>query len=333
MLQEENAIQKKILVTGATGLVGNELIKQLLANGEKVKAIYHSTPFQFSHPDLDVVQCDILDVIALENVIEEITHVFHCAGLVSFSPKDKYRLLKINIEGTANVINACVDAGVKKIVHVSSVAALGRIREGETVNETMNWTEETSNSVYGESKYLSELEVWRGIGEGLQAVIVNPTIILGGDNWDTGSSAIFKNAYNEFKWYSEGISGFVDVRDVALAMIALMNSEITSQRFILNGENLAYKEIFSSIATCFEKRPPYKKVTPFMAGLIWRLEAIRTKFTGKKHLITKETAHTAQAKVQFDSNKILKALPLFKFTKIKDTITYTCAALKEKYHL
>ena len=197
----------------------------------------------------------------------------------------------------------------------------------------MNWTQETSNSIYGKSKYLGELEVWRGIGEGLNAVIVNPTIILGGDNWETGSSAIFKTAYNEFKWFTEGISGFVDVRDVVRAMILLMNSEITAQRFILNGENLSYREIFSEIADCFGKRKPYKKVTPFLAGIVWRMELIKTMMTGKKHLLTKETARTSQAKVFFDNSKILKALPQFQFNKIKDTIIDTCAILKEKYHL
>jgi nucleoside-diphosphate-sugar epimerase len=158
-------------------------------------------------------------------------------------------------------------------------------------------------------------------------------LILGGNNWETGSSAIFKNAYNEFKWYTEGIGGFVDVRDVARAMILLMNSEITAERFVLNGENLPYREIFTLIAKSFGKRPPHKKVSPFLAEMIWRAEEIRTRFTGKKHLLTKETTRTAQAKVYFDNQKILKALPGFQFTKIKDTIEYTCVALKEKYSL
>ena len=333
MLQENFLENKKVLVTGAAGLVGNELIKQLLAAGEKVKAIYHSTPLSFSHPALETAQCDILDVVALEEAMHGITHVYHSAAVVSFDPKDKRHLLKINIEGTANVVNACINAEVKKLVHVSSVAALGRIRKDETITEEMNWTEETSNSIYGKSKYLGELEVWRGIGEGLEAVIVNPTLILGGDNWETGSSAIFKNAYNEFKWYTEGISGFVDVRDVARAMILLMNSEITAQRFILNGENLSYREIFSSIAKCFGKKPPHKKVTPFLAEMVWRSEALKTMLTGKKHLLTKESARTAQVKVYFDNSKILKVLPQFQFTKIKKTIEYTCEKLKEKYHL
>jgi nucleoside-diphosphate-sugar epimerase len=332
-LSEKNIAEKRILVTGGAGLIGNELIKQLLNTGEKVKAIYHSAPISFSHPSLEIVQCDILDVTALEEAMERITHVYHCAALVSYDPKDKEQLLKINIEGTANVVNACIDAGIEKLVHVSSVAALGRIREEEIVTEKMNWTEETNNSTYGKSKYYGEMEVWRGIGEGLKGVIVNPSLILGGDNWETGSSAIFKNVYNEFPWYTEGISGFVDVRDVARAMILLMNSEITSERFILNGENLSYREIFSSIAKCFGKKPPSKKVTLFLAELIWRLEAIKTRFTGKKHLLTKETARTAQAKVYFDNSRILRALPQFHFTQIKDTIEFTCQRMKEKYQL
>lgn len=330
---EKNMLPKKILVTGGAGLVGNELIKQLLNAGEEVKAIYHSAPISISHPSLEIVQYDILDVVAMEEVMEGVSQVYHSAALVSYDPKDRQKLLKINIEGTANIVNTCINTGVKKLVHVSSVAALGRIRNEEMVTEKMDWTEETNNSIYGKSKYYGEMEVWRGIGEGLKAVIVNPSLILGGDNWEDGSSAIFKNAYNEFPWYTNGVSGFVDVRDVARAMRLLMNSEITAQRFILNGDNLSYKEIFSTIAECFGKKPPSKKVTPFLAELIWRLEDIKSRLTGKKHLLTKETARTAQAKVYFDNSKILKALPEFHFTKIKDTIEFTCGLMKDKYQL
>lgn len=337
MLQENSHPEDKkspnILVTGGAGLVGKELIMQLLAEGENLRAIYHSTPISISHPNLELVQGDILDVVSLEESMQGISQVYHCAANVSYDPKDKMSVLKMNIEGTANIVNACIDADVKKLVHVSSVAALGRIRKGEMVTEEMNWSEETNNSNYGKSKYLGELEVWRGIGEGLKAVIVNPSLILGGDNWENGSSAIFKNAYNEFKWYTDGVSGVVDVRDVARAMILLMNSEISGQRFILSGENIPFREIFTRIAQCFNKKPPYKKVTPLLAELIWRAEELRTKFTGKKHMLTKETVRTALTEVYFDNSKILKALPRFQFTKIEDTIEYTCTTLKEKYSL
>ncbi|MEO8763962.1 MAG: SDR family NAD(P)-dependent oxidoreductase [Ginsengibacter sp.] len=324
---------EKILVTGAAGLIGTELVKQLLEKGCHVTALCNSMSLQMQHARLTIAKCDILDTNSLEEIMQGITHVYHCAGIVSFEPKDKYRLLKINVEGTANVVNACLDAGIQKLVHVSSVSAIGRIANDATVTEKMNWNEETNNSIYGKSKYLGELEVWRGIGEGLDAVIVNPSIVLGGDNWDSGSSALFKTAYNEFKWYTEGVTGFVDVGDVANAMILLMNSKISAQRFIISAENLSYKEIFFSIAKCFGKKPPGKKVSPFIAEIVWRLEAIKAGFTGRKHLLTKETARKAQAQVYFDNTKILHDLPGFNFMPIATSIEQTCATLKEKYHL
>jgi nucleoside-diphosphate-sugar epimerase len=330
---EKNKPLKNILVTGGAGLVGNELINQLLEAGENVKAIYHSSPISISHPLLSIVQGDILDTSFLEEVLEGITHVYHAAALVSYDPKDRRQLLKINVEGTANIVNACLDKGVEKLVHVSSVTALGRIRNEKMVTEKMNWTEETSNSIYGKSKYYGEMEVWRGTAEGLNAVIVNPSLVFGGDNWETGSSAIFKNVYNEFSWYTDGTTGVVDVRDVARAMILLMSSSISSERFILSGENLSYKELFTMMANCFGKKPPFKKVTPLLAEVVWRMESLKNSFTGKKNLLTKETARTAQAKVFFDNQKILRALPQFHFTKIKDTIEFTCRRMKEKYHL
>lgn len=338
MQEETNSFKnsvtdKNILVTGAAGLVGNELTKQLLAAGYKVIAIYNSKPVNISHTNLTVNKCDILDTSSLEEIMQDVTHVYHCAASVSFEPKDKSKLFKVNVEGTANVVNACISANVQKLIHVSSVSALGRIRKGEIVTEEMNWSEETSNSIYGKSKYLGELEVWRGIGEGLQAAIVNPTIILGGDNWDNGSSALFKSAYNEFKFYTEGTSGFVDVRDVAKAMIMLMNSKISGQRFILSAENISYKEIFFSMAKCFGKKPPKKNVTPLLAEIVWRLGAIKSSITGKKRLLTKETVRTAQSAVKFDNNKILNALPTFQFIPVAETINYTCENLKEKYNL
>lgn len=324
---------RNILVTGAAGLVGNELTKQLLANGYRVTAIYNSAPLTISHPNLTVKQCDILDTFSLEEIMLNVTHVCHCAAIISFEPKDKTRLFKINVEGTENVVNACVSANVQKLIHVSSVSALGRIRNGETVNEQMNWTEETNNSIYGKSKYLAELEVWRGIGEGLQAATVNPSIILGGDNWDHGSTALFKSAYNEFKYYTEGTTGFVDVRDVASAMILLMNSKISGERFILSSENLSYKEIFYLMAKCFGKNPPKKKVTPLQAEILWRFEAMKSAITGKKHLLTKETARTAQSTVKYNNTKFLQAFPEFQFIPVADTINQTCNNMKLKYHL
>jgi nucleoside-diphosphate-sugar epimerase len=256
--------------------------------------------------------------------MEGIEQVYHCAAIVSFAPSRKRELFTINIEGTANVVNAALQAGIKKMVHVSSVAALGRIREGEPITETMNWTEETSNSVYGQSKYLGELEVWRGIGEGLNAVIVNPVIILGCADWKSGSSQIFKSVYDEFPWYTEGVSGFVDTGDVAKAMIALMQSNISNERFIISAENCSYRQVFNWIADGFGKKRPHKKVTPLIAKIVWRLEAIKSKFSGKNPLITKETATTALAEVRYNNEKLGKFLPDFQYTSIESAIHNTC---------
>lgn len=322
-----------ILVTGGAGLVGTELITQLLLAGKQVRAIYNKTKLGvFNSENLQQMPCDILDVIGLEEAMKDVDQVYHCAAIITFNPRRKQELFKINIEGTANVVNAALDAGIKKLVYVSSVAALGRIREVEIINETMNWTEETSNSAYGQSKYLAEMEVWRGIGEGLEAVIVNPVIVLGAGDWNNGSSQIFKNVYNEFPWYTNGSTGFVDVRDVVKAMIGLMNSDIVAERFILSAENRTYRDVFNLIAKAFQKKPPHKQVTPAIAKIVWRLEAIKRFFTGKEPLITKETAATALANANFDNNKLKKFLPGFEYRKIEDTITDTCAALQQKFN-
>jgi dihydroflavonol-4-reductase len=298
-----------ILVTGGAGLVGNELIEQLLAQGKTVKAAYNKSPLAFSNSSTFIsLPCDILDVYALEDAMQDVTEVYHCAAIVSFAPKDEKKLYKINVEGTANVVNACLNAGVHKLVYVSSVAALGRIRVGEMINESMQWTPETSNSKYGHSKYLAEMEVWRGMAEGLNAVIVNPAIILGAGNWNEGSSKLFKSVYDGFPYYSLGTSGFVDVKDVALAMIQLMQS---------------------NMAIAFGKKLPSKKITPFLAAIAWRVEAIKSKCTGSSPLITKETAATSLAEVKFDNSKLLRFLPEFKFINLQETVNNTCKTLQQ----
>ena len=323
---ESQIKNKTIFITGATGLLGAHLIKQLIEQDVHITALYRSE-IPFTHTNIEWIRGDIFDVILLDEILSEVDEVYHCAGKVSFNSKDKKELFKTNIEGTANIVNTCLNKKKKKLLHVSSVSALGRLRENTIVTEEMRWSEETSNSVYGESKYLTEMEVWRGIAEGLNAVIVNPTIILGAGDWNTGSSEIFKTVYKEFPYYSEGVTGFVDVMDVVTAMIALMNSDISAERFIISAENISYKEMFYMIAEAFHKKPPHKEVSPFIAAVVWRLEKIRSLVTGKAPFISKETARTALAKVYFDNNKLLKALPTFSYTPLKNSVERICNEL------
>lgn len=320
-----------ILVTGASGLVGSHLVSSLLEKGLTVRALYrNSTPNFKGAEKVDWVKGDILDVTSLEKAMIGVSQVYHCAAVVSFAPKQAAAMLQANIEGTANIVNACIEHQIQKLVYVSSVAALGRIREDAAINETMNWTPETSNSVYGKSKYLAEMEVWRGMGEGLNVAIVNPVIILGAGDWNKGSSEIFKSAYDEFPWYTKGVSGFVDVLDVVNAMQLLMNSNLQGQRYIISGANVEYRAVFTKIANAFNKRPPHKQVTKLLAAIVWRLEAIKAIFTGKTPLLTKETAATAQAVVHFDNTKFLKAFPEFTYHSIDETIQRTCSELISK---
>lgn len=327
-------MNKKTLVTGGAGLLGVSLIRELLKRNEPILAIYRTKiPDQLTKQEQDQVtwiKGDILDVVFLLEVMQECNKVYHCAGLVSFSPAKVKSLYKTNVTGTANVVNACVEAGIQKLIHVSSVASLGRKRDGQVVNENVKWDENANPSVYGKTKYLGELEVWRGIAEGLDAVIVNPVIILGKGDWHTGSGATFKNAHNEFPWYTEGSSGFVDGEDVARAMVLLMDSEITAERFILSAENWTYRALFTAMANGFGKKPPSRKVTPWLAALVWRLEAIKGWITGQDPLLTKETAETAQQSVKFDNAKILHALPGFSFKPLQQTIDESCEYYQRK---
>ncbi|HEX8277749.1 MAG TPA: NAD-dependent epimerase/dehydratase family protein, partial [Segetibacter sp.] len=282
-----------ILVTGGTGLVGSHLIRELVRAGKKIKALYRNTIPESEVEKVQWIKGDILDVIFLQEVMRDVQLVYHCAAIVSFHPAHKKSMFAINIEGTANVVNAAITAGVKKLCYVSSVAALGKPEGTEEVNENTRWNEKTNSSNYSKSKYFAEIEVWRGVGEGLKAVIVNPVIILGAGNWNDSSTKIFKTAYGEFPWYTEGVAGFVDVNDVIKAMICLMESKVNAQKFILCGENRKYKEIFTAIAEAFDKKPPHKRVSRFVAGIVWRLEGLKSFFNHNEPLLTKETAEAA----------------------------------------
>jgi nucleoside-diphosphate-sugar epimerase len=321
-----------ILITGGTGLVGTHLIKELFSRGIKPRALYRTHIPEVVKDKADWIVGDILDVVGLEEALHGIQQVYHVAGFVSFSPKHQAAMHKINIEGTANVVNACLDAGVYKLVHVSSVAALGRLRADAPIDESKQWTEETSNSEYGRTKYLGELEVWRGISEGLQAAIVNPTIVIGehGD-WTKGSMNIFRNIHKGFKWFTTGSTGFVDADDVAKAMITIMESDVTAQRYVISGDNVTYQNLFNMAADAFGVKRPATRVTPLISAIVWRFEKIKSFITGADPLITKESANTGMAVVTFNNKKFLEAFPNFRYTPISVSVKRICASLKTQH--
>ncbi|GLU53023.1 NAD-dependent epimerase [Dyadobacter frigoris] len=327
----------KILITGATGLVGSAVARLFLKENHTVLALFRPGSDRSLLADVDNkiewVEGDVLDIGSLEKAIEDVDFVIHTAAVVSFVPRDRKMMYKVNMEGTANVVNVCLQNKVKKLCHVSSIAALGRpdsrkITHGQdlVIDEEQRWEDSPENSEYAKSKHLAELEVWRGIAEGLNAVIVNPTLILGEGDWSKSSTQIFRYVHNEKPFYTEGIANYVDVLDVAQVVYKLIFSEISGERFLLNAGSISYKSLFFNIADSMGKKRPSFKVGSGLAAVIWRVEAVRTWLMGTKPLITKETAQSSARRFRYNSDKIQKAIG-FEFQPIEKTIARVCESL------
>lgn len=329
---KNNNLANTVLVTGGTGFLGSYIIKALVEKKYTVRAIRRNkkSPAWIGADimaKVEWIEGDILDVVSLEDAMEGVDIVIHSAAVVSFSAKDKEVMYQTNVEGTANVVNIALEKGISRLVYISSVAALGRTSEGGTVDEEKKWEESKVNTHYAKSKYKAELHVWRAISEGLNAVILNPSTILGFGDWHSSSSSIFKNIYSGFKYYTEGINGFVDVQDVALATVLLMESLISEERFVVSADTWSFQQLQNTIADRFQKKRPSKLATASLLGIAWRIEKVKSLFTGKRPLLTKESARVAISKTYFQNGKILAALPGFSFTPLEETIKTAC----EKY--
>lgn len=319
-----------ILVTGATGFLGAELVKQLTDQNLTVRAIKRSTaiiPSTLKNNPL--VTWHIADINEPESLIEAfdgVTKAYHCAAFVSFDPKDKAKLLKINIEGTANMVNICLDLNVR-LLHVSSIAALGDAKPGELITEKHFWDYNPKAHNYAISKYQGEMEVWRGIAEGLEAVIVNPAVIIGKNAGYNGSGAIFKLVKEGLKFYTDGATGIVDVADVAKCMILLMESNISEERFTLSAGNLHYKDFFAEIAKGFGVKAPSKEAKPWMLALAWRAAKLAALFTGKPAALTKDAARSSFNLSYYSNQKVTETLN-YTFKPLNQSIAEVCNALK-----
>lgn len=319
----------KVLVTGGTGFLGAYILQELVQQGYTVRAIRRRPQAPFYIPQailskVEWVEGDILDVVSLVEAMQDMDAVIHSAGKVSFHNRDKEALYKINIEGTANVVNAAIETGIKRFVHISSVAAIGRDASSEMVTEEKKWHQNKYTTPYAVSKHLAEMEVWRGAAEGLNAVMVNPSTILGYGDWHTSSCAIFKSVYDEFPWYTTGINGFVGVEDVARAVVMLMQSDLSGERYIINNVNWTFQQMLNTIADGFGKKRPSREATPLLGALAWRMEKVKSFFSGNSPLLTSHSARVAQSKTYFDNRKILAALPQFSFTPLQESIAKAC---------
>lgn len=306
-----------IFVTGGTGLVGAHILLDLASKNITIKALKREnssiavTEKVFNHynkknllQNIKWVDGDLLDSYSLYSLLEDCTIVYHAAAFVSFHPKEIRKMMDINILGTENIVNACLENKIEKLAYVSSISTLSKPKDNSIITEQSFWTSANNKTKYAQSKYFAEQEVWRGMQEGLDTVIVNPSVILGPGDWTKGSSQLFTKVWKGLKYYTQGATAYVDVLDVASILTKLMDSDIKNDRFILSSENVPYKQLFKEIAHHLGKKEATVKVTPFLKELAWRTEYFKYLLSGTKPLLTKETANQAMTVSTYSNQKI-----------------------------
>jgi len=322
-----------VLVTGGTGLVGAHLLIHLLEKGENVRATYRNfestekAKALFSlykkealYDSVQWIQGDVLNVPALEIAFQGIEQVYHCAAKISFDPKEEELVRKTNIEGTANIVNFCLAKNIKKLCHVSSIAALGDLPEHESIiTEETEWNPEKPHSDYAISKYGAEMEIWRGLQEGLEVVIVNPGVIIGPGFWEQGSGELFTRVKNGLSFYTKGLTGFIAVSDVVSIMHQLMNSSIKGERFTLIAQNIIFQDLLYSIADALKVKRPKYHATPFMMDALSRLDWVASNIFGQKRQLSKASARSSHTTDLYSNEKIKNALN-FTFIDVSDYI-------------
>lgn len=323
-----------IAVTGANGLLGSFIVRKLLQEQTAFVALRRKdSDVGLLHDINDKIQwrvADVLNPLLLHEALEGCTAVIHAAAAVSFNPNRADEVREINVEGTRNVVNACLQQKIKKLVHISSVAALGRQKGQILIQEENKWIDNPMNSVYADSKYRAELEVFRGQEEGLNTIILNPSVILAPADWNKSSAKLFKYVWNKRPFYIDAFLNYVDVRDVASCAYQMLHRDLSGERIIVSAGNISFKNFFTKVASNFHVTPPGRKLTKGSLNIISKLEKIRTWFLRSEPLITRETAQLAGTEFLYDNEKIKKILN-FQFQTIDTTLEWCCDYYTKKF--
>lgn len=317
----------RIVVTGGTGFLGSHVLRGLVEKGySSIYALCRPSSSKDLVSDItnkiNWIEGDILDVESLSTLMSHAEYVIHSAAKVSYNPKDSEEVFEINIEGTANVVNACINAKTQKLIFISSVAAIGRIKSGQTITEKSEWSDSIFNTNYGVAKHNAELEVWRGMGEGLDVGIINPSIILGPAFWGDSSTKVFTHVFDGGRFYPPGNNGFVDVRDVAELTITFLESEVKNERIIAVSEQMPYKDLFENIANAFNVKAPSIKIGKYQGALLWRILRLKQYLFGGDPPITRETVKITSGNFIYDNTKSQQLFD-FKYRTIESSITAT----------
>lgn len=322
-----------ILVTGASGFLGTYLVKLLIEKGYRVRAVKREGSeignLQNYSDKIEWVNTDLTDLQGLDGAFAGVDVVCHCAAIPSFHPKDYEKMYASNVEGTTNVVNLCLYHKVRKLIHVSSIAALGRTPGRFRLDESCDWVEGKDNHYYGQTKHLAEVEVWRGIAEGLNAVMVLPSVIIGVKNWEAGIAAFWGRVDKGLKFCPDGQSGFVDVRDVVSFIERMIGSEVSGERYILNADNLSHKEFFTRVARSMDRKPPYILIGKWLAEVAWRVERAKEVLLGTTPLVTKASARAGTTHYEYDNRKSL-GIDGFRYKTIDESIADMTALYRER---
>jgi dihydroflavonol-4-reductase len=316
-----------IFLTGATGLVGSFICRELLQQGHTVRALKRPdsklTLLQDVAGEIEWVEGELLDILSLQKAMEGCRTVIHSAGLVSYNKRDEARLYQVNREGTANMVNAALQQQVEQFIHISSVGAVGRSAKFETIDETFSWSDVDEHTAYGSSKYQAELEAFRGGVEGLDTIILNPSVVLAPAPWEQSSTRLFKYVYDENPFYTDGWMNYVDARDLAGIVIAALAGKLKGgERYIVSGGCIPYKQFFDMAAGSLHKKAPSIRVNPYLLKGAYYLETVRARLNGKSPLITRETLKLASQRIKFSNLKITQAID-YQFTPLHETIAWT----------
>ena len=296
------------MVTGGTGFIGSYIVRELVKRGfENVFVLKRkSSRLELLSPVISKIsfaECDIMDVPLLTEKLDGIHHIIHAAAIVSYDPNKSSLMDKTTVEGTANIVNLALDLGIKSFVHISSIAAIGRQKDNQEINEEFSWKKSIYNSHYGITKFLAEQEVWRGYAEGLNVAIVNPSFVFGGGFWDSSSLQIINKVKEGIPYFPKGGNGFVDVRDVSFATCNLFEKELYGERFIISSENWSYKNLINTIGNKLNVKVPKRYLSTILGNVLWRMEKIRSLLTKKEPVFTKESFLSSSINVYYDNNK------------------------------
>jgi nucleoside-diphosphate-sugar epimerase len=296
---ESDTTIHNILVTGGTGMVGAHLLhklsgkgynifttyrdKQSILKAEKIFSFY-TDKYKDISDSINWIECDLTDRNMLKKLFSEVDCVINCAAVISFSPGDEKSVISSNIDIASSVVDSCLESDVKRLIHLSSIASLGDTENGEEHTEENIWKSSKNKSAYSISKFESEMEVWRGIYQGLNAIILNPSIIIGPGDWDSGSPSIIKQIDKGLPFYTNAYNGYTSVYHVTDAIYSALKGTEEGKRYIVSSDNLSYKDLIYTICNTLKRKAPGKLIKRWLfkpitfIGEVFNRIGIRNKF-------------------------------------------------------